>query len=275
VSRPHHDDRGAPGLGDTNPEVADMRDEETREGSGVWAHRLPPRRLSTDEILRLCLLAGLIVVIGAAIGFVSSWLIQAQYGARSEILYTLREDQPTGFLREDRNLTTQVVLIDSRPVLEPVAVANGLSFDQLADKVTASVAEGSEIIEIEVRDADRQEGLRLVDAVTQRYLAVANGTADENRTYLEDQLESIEAQLSSPDTTPGLRAELSARRRDVLNRLDTLALTGPQARQLGASYTTSDPVTPRRALAAAVGAIAALLVAAVVVALLAMRWRRR
>jgi hypothetical protein len=275
VSRPHHDDRGAPGLGDTNPEVADMRDEETREGSGVWAHRLPPRRLSTDEILRLCLLAGLIVVIGAAIGFVSSWLIQAQYGARSEILYTLREDQPTGFLREDRNLTTQVVLIDSRPVLEPVAVANGLSVDQLADKVTASVAEGSEIIEIEVRDADRQEGLRLVDAVTQRYLAVANGTADENRTYLEDQLESIEAQLSSPDTTPGLRAELSARRRDVLNRLDTLALTGPQARQLGASYTTSDPVTPRRALAAAVGAIAALLVAAVVVALLAMRWRRR
>jgi hypothetical protein len=275
VSRPRHDDRGAPRLGDTNPEVADMRDEETREGSGVWAHRLPPRRLSTDEILRLCLLAGLIVVIGAAIGFVSSWLIQAQYGARSEILYTLREDQPTGFLREDRNLTTQVVLIDSRPVLEPVAVANGLSVDQLADKVTASVAEGSEIIEIEVRDADRQEGLRLVDAVTQRYLAVANGTADENRTYLEDQLESIEAQLSSPDTTPGLRAELSARRRDVLNRLDTLALTGPQARQLGASYTTSDPVTPRRALAAAVGAIAALLVAAVVVALLAMRWRRR
>ena len=126
----------------------------------------------------------------------SSWLIQAQYGARSEILYTLREDQPTGFLREDRNLTTQVVLIDSRPVLEPVAVANGLTVNQLADKVTASVAEGSEIIEIEVRDADRREGLRLVNAVTRQYLAVANGTADENRTYLEDQLESIEAQLS-------------------------------------------------------------------------------
>ena len=203
VSRPHQGDRGAPGPEDTIPRVADVRDEETREGSGGWAHRLPPRRLSTDEILRLCLLAGLIVVVGAAIGFVSSWLIQAQYGARSEILYTLREDQPTGFLREDRNLTTQVVLIDSRPVLEPVAVANGLTVDQLADKVTASVAEGSEIIEIEVRDADRREGLRLVNAVTRQYLAVANGTADENRSYLEDQLESIEAQLSAPGTTAG------------------------------------------------------------------------
>lgn len=275
MSRPRQGDRGAPGPEDTIPRVADVHDEETREGSGVWAHRLAPRRLSTDEILRLCLLAGLIVVIGAAIGFVSSWLIQAQYGARSEILYTLREDQPTGFLREDRNLTTQVVLIDSRPVLEPVAVANGLTVDQLADKVTASVAEGSEIIEIEVRDADRREGLRLVDAVTGQYLAVANGTADENRTYLEGQLESIESQLSAPGTTAAQRAGLTSRRTDVLNRLDTLALTGPQARQLGASYTTSDPVTPRRALAAAVGAIAALLVAAVVVALLALRWRRR
>jgi hypothetical protein len=275
MSRPPRDDRGAPRPGDWFPRVADVRDEETREGSGAWAHRLPPRRLSGEEILRLCLLAGLIVVIGAAIGYVSSWLIQAQYGARSEILYTLREDQPTGFLREDRNLTTQVVLIDSRPVLEPVAVANGLSVDQLADKVTASVAEGSEIIEIEVRDADRQKGLRLVDAVTQRYLAVANGAVDEDRTYLQDQLDRIEAQLSASTTTPAQRAALSSRRRDLLDRLDTVALAGPQARQLGASYTTSDPVTPRRALAAAIGAIAALLVAAAVVALLAMRWRRR
>jgi hypothetical protein len=275
VSPLYDDDPGTPGLGDTIPPVPDGRDEETLVRPGAREHRLAPRRLSGDEILRLCLLAGLIVVIGAAIGFVSSWLIQAQYGARSEILYTLREDQPTGFLREDRNLTTQVVLIDSRPVLEPVAIANGLTVDELADKVTASVAEGSEVIEIEVRDADRQEGLRLVDAITQRYLAVANGAVDENRTYLEDQLQSIEAQLSASTTTPAQRAALSSRRRDVLNRLDTVALAGPQARQLGASYTTSDPVTPRRALAAAVGAIAALLVAAAVVALLAMRWRRR
>ncbi|MEZ0285297.1 MAG: hypothetical protein ACAH79_08715 [Thermoleophilia bacterium] len=275
MSRPHQGDRGTPGLEDTIPRVADVRDEETREGSGAWAHRLAPRRLTTQEILRLCLLAGLIVVVGAAIGFVSSWLIQAQYGARSEVLYTLREDQPTGFLREDRNLTTQTVLIDSRPVLEPVAVANGLTVDQLADKVTSSVAEGSEIIEIEVRDADRQEGIRLVDAVTQQYLAVANGAFDENRRYLESQLTTVNERLSAPGVTPGQRAALSSRRSDLLNRLDTLALTGPQARQLGASYTTSDPVTPRRALAAAVGAIAALLVAAVVVALLALRWRRR
>ena len=168
------------------------------------------------------------------------------------------------------------MLIDSRPVLEPVAVANGLTVDQLADKVTSSVAEGSEIIEIEVRDADRQEGIRLVDAVTQQYLAVANGAFDENRRYLESQLTTVNrVELSAPGVTPGQRAALSSRRSDLLNRLDTLALTGPQARQLGASYTTSDPVTPRRALAAAVGAIAALLVAAVVVALLALRWRRR
>jgi capsular polysaccharide biosynthesis protein len=266
---------GGRGRGDTIPRVPDGPDQETLVRPGARGHGPAPRRLSGDEILRLCLLACLIVVIGAAIGYASSWLIQAQYGARSEILYTLREDQPTGFLREDRNLTTQVVLIDSRPVLEPVAAANGLSVDQLADKVGARVAEGSEIIEIEVRDADRAEGLRLVKAVTARYLAVTNDTTDEDRAYLERQLASIEAQLSSPATTPGLRAALSARRRDLLNRLDTLELSGPQARQLGAAYTTSDPVIPRRALAAAIGAVAALLVAAAVVALLALRWRRR
>lgn len=255
--------------------VPDVRDEEARVGSGGRGHRFAPRRLSGDEILRLCLLACLIVAIGGAIGFTSSWLIQEQYGARSEILYALREDQPTGFLREDRNLTTQVVLIDSRPVLGPVALANGLTVDQLADKVTASVAEGSEVIEIEVRDPDRQAGLRLVDAVTQRYLAVANGVGDENQRYIESQLETIEKLLSPPGLAPGQRAALLARRSELLNRLDTLALSGPQARQLGASYTTSGPVTPRRALAAAAGALAALLIAAALVSVLALRWRRR
>jgi hypothetical protein len=255
--------------------VGNGRGDEPHGESGVRERRPSPRRLSGEEILRLCLLGVLIVLIGGAIGYAGSWLIQAQYGARSEILYSLREDQPTGFLREDRNLTTQVVLIESRTVITPVALANGLSTEELADKVGASVAEGSEVIEIEVRDPDREAGLRLVDELTQRYLAVANGAVQERRTYLESQLEAVQRSLDGLDLTPGQVATLNSRRSGLLTRLDTLALSGPQARQLGSSYTTSDPVTPRRYLAAAAGALSALLIAAVVIALLAHRWRRR
>jgi uncharacterized protein involved in exopolysaccharide biosynthesis len=269
--------RGASGLEGSTPRDADGHDQEglVVVGHGARGHRPSSRRLGGDDLLRLGLLACVIVALGAAIGFASSWLIPREYGARSEVLYTLREDQPTGFLREDRNLTTQVVLIDSRPVLGPVARANGLTVDELAGKVSASVAEGSEIIEIEVRDADRGRGRRLVDAVTARYLAVANGTGDESREYLEGQLAAVDAELDAPGVTPAQRAALSSRRTDVLGRLDTVTLAGPQARRLGASYITSGPVTPRRALAAAAGALVGLLVAAAVVAVLAQRWRRR
>jgi capsular polysaccharide biosynthesis protein len=266
------DDPGTSQLRDRIAGVANGREEHARGGgSGPAA----TRRLSGDEIFRLCLVAWIIVLIGAAIGFAGSFLLQEQYGARSEVLYSLREDQPTGFLREDRNLTTQVVVIESRTVLAPVALANAMTYEQLAGKVGANVAEGSEIIQIEVLDPNRAEGLRLVDDITARYLVEANGTSEESRRYVERQLAGVDRRLSDPATTPAQRVALAARRADLLDRRDTLALAGPQARQLGASYTTSDPVTPRRTLAAVAGALAGLLIAAVVVILLAHRWRRR
>lgn len=268
-------DPRAPARGDTIAPVGDGRGDEPYGESGAQVDRPSPRRLSGDEIVLLSLLGVLIVLIGGALGYASSWLVQEQYGARSEILYSLREDQPTGFLREDRNLTTQVVLVESRTVVTPVASANGLSTEELADKLSARVAEGSEIVEIEVRDPDREVGLRLVDDVTLQYLTVANGAVEERRTYLQGQLDAVQARLDGPGLTSTQTAILNSRRGALLSRLDTLALSGPQARQLGSSYTTTDPVTPQRSLAAAAGALSALLIAAVVIALLAQRWRRR
>jgi uncharacterized protein involved in exopolysaccharide biosynthesis len=70
--------------------------------------------------------AALITLLGAAGGLVGSQVIPATYAARAEVLYPITEEQPTGFLREDRNLTTQLVLMRSRAVLGPAAASAGV-----------------------------------------------------------------------------------------------------------------------------------------------------
>jgi hypothetical protein len=274
--RSDHPDTSAALREGTITELDDAQGEETMREPDLRPRPAALRaRLGREDGVRLVLVGLLIVLVGAAVGYVTSWLVKEQYAGRAEVLYTLREDQPTGFLREDRNLTTQLVVLESRTVLAPVAAAEGLSVDDLGGKLHASVAEGSEVIRIEVRDPQPQVALRLVDAVTRRYLAVANVVTDESRAYLEGQLQGVQARLDEADLPPSVRTTLTARRTDLLARLDTIALAGPQAKALAPTYATSDPVSPKRFWAAAAGALGALLIAAVVVALLARRWTRR
>jgi capsular polysaccharide biosynthesis protein len=217
----------------------------------------------------------LLVLIGAGIGYASTLLVTTEYAARAQILYPLTEESPTGFLREDRSLTTQLVLLRSRTVLAPAAQANGLSVQELDDKLRASVVEGSEVVDLEVRDPDREVGLRLADAVTARYLAVANDVPSENRAYLRSELAEVERRLDAGELSPGQTAALAGRRATLLDRLDALELAGPQATLLTPAYSADDPVSPRPLLAGAAGALSGLLVAAALVFLLARRWTRR
>ena len=99
------------------------------DGNGSAAVRAPVetaaparhRPVVSAANLRLAVVAVMIVVVGAGAGCIVSLLLPTQYAARAELQYNLSQAMPNELLREDRRLTTQLVLLRSRVVLGPVA----------------------------------------------------------------------------------------------------------------------------------------------------------
>jgi uncharacterized protein involved in exopolysaccharide biosynthesis len=233
-----------------------------------------PRRaaFSRRAITLYSIWAILIIVIGAEAGYLVSNLADEVYGARSEILHELDESRGTGFLREDRRLTTQLERIKSREVLAPVATASDMKVDELAAKVNPKVIEGSEVIRIEVTDNSREEAEKLTGQVTDEYLKVARDTnVDTTIAQFTEQMEAINGeivtkteQLSTAGgaTLTRLQSELAAlddRKNSVQDQLDELAVQKanlPVITQLTKPYLLDEPVSPKPMKAAIAGGLA-------------------
>lgn len=221
------------------------------------------------------------VIIAAAEAYVLSNMGTAQYGARSEIYYQITQEQPTGFLRQDRSLSTQLVALKSRQVLAPVAAANGMSVDDLAKRVHASVLQDSEVLRVEVDDHSRARAQALTGAIVTQYLKGArNDSQAQAGAYLRDQLARIDAQeaslraqlagLRTGSVTPQsqeIQSQLDSlqnQRDTVQSQLDTTTvdqLNQPRIEQLTQPYLLNDPVSPKPVRAALAAALAALIVA--------------
>ncbi|NMI00269.1 hypothetical protein [Pseudonocardia acidicola] len=247
----------------------------------------PPRRsLTGREWFRLVLLGLLLVVLGAGASVTTSLLLPPTYASRVEVMYKVQNEQSTGFLREDRNLTTQAVLMTSRAVLEPVAAANGMTVEDLGKKVTATIVEGSDFITIEAHDRNRTTATAIADAVAKSYLNIAGHFGElGTRQYLTAQQAAVAAQIAAlpagttnqalTDQAAAIKAQLDALNTSI-NATGTGAdATGPLSQIVVPAYSVPDPVGFRPPLAAGLGALGGLLVAVVAAALLARRWTRR
>jgi uncharacterized protein involved in exopolysaccharide biosynthesis len=243
---------------------------------GAGQHAASGHSLTRAQWLRLAELAVAITLLGGVVGYVGSSLLPEQYAARAELHYNLAEAKPNELLREDRTLNTQLVLLRSRTVLEPVASANGLTAEDLGSKVTALVVEGSEIIQVQVRDSSSTRSQRLLEDITARYLALTN-TAEESpdREFVESQLREVRDSLSRPGLSTEQAEVLALREASLLGQLESIRLAERNAANLlTPPYSLPEPVSPRPRFAAATGALTALLLAAAAVALLARRWMR-
>jgi capsular polysaccharide biosynthesis protein len=244
--------------------------------------------LAPRDWARFGLYAVVIVLAASLAGYLFGSLGDTVRAARSEVLYQLDAERPTGFLRQDRQLTTQLVTIRSRALLAPVAEEYGLSVDDLSSKLDVSVAEDSEVIRIEVQDRSAARARALADAITREYLArTLPGGAAEARQYLEDQLSQLDQQqgqlaarlteVRSTAEQTALTAELQSlltQRVQLQSRLEEVAveqLRGPQVEEITNAYALPDPVSPMPGRAAMAGALAGLLVAAIAVAILVRR----
>lgn len=225
-------------------------------------------------IRRLVLLALVLVVVGAGTGSLVTLLVPARYEGRAEVLYPIAVEQPTGFLREDRNLTTQVLLIGSRAVLQPVAAARGIAVEDLQSRLTVEVVDSSEIIGVAVRAPTREEGVALAGAITGRYLEIAAGTrAGPAREYVATELAATRRSLAGAPGNQNLRE----RERALVAQLDSLtttALARPVPSVIVPPYAAAEPVGPGIGTGVAAGALVGTLVAAGIVLARAVRRTR-
>ncbi len=257
-------------------------------------------RLAGDQIKRLVVLAVTIVLLGTGGGLLGALIWPPTYAARAEILYPISQDEPTGFLREDRNLTTQLVLLQGRAVLGPVAQAQGrVVEDDLEDDVTVEVLETSEVIQVEARHSSPEEAMTTLQAIVDRYFELERAAAPSGaREYLDRELADLRADMADArgrvlqlqgEVDAGLAASadlasandelqtLISREGDIQSQLDDLNManaSGPNARLLTTAYPVPDPVSPQPLLAGGAGTLLGLVVAAGAVAVTARRWIR-
>jgi capsular polysaccharide biosynthesis protein len=122
---------------------------------------------------RLAIVALTIVLLGVAAGLAAALVLPKTYGARADILYSVGQDPQGGDpLKQDRELSTQLVYLTSRAVLGPVAQKQGREFDDLAKDVSVQVLNNSEVIEVEADGATRQSALQTLQAVVTGYMTL-------------------------------------------------------------------------------------------------------
>ncbi|HEY2207636.1 MAG TPA: hypothetical protein VGH99_24550 [Pseudonocardia sp.] len=234
----------------------------------------PRRRLTPAQGSRLGLIAGVIVVLGAAAGLAVTLLLTTQYAARTNIEYNVSVENASDFLRTDRNLDTQTVLLASRAVIGPVADQNGVSADDLSGRVTATLLNAnsvnSEIIQVDVLDSNRESGVRLADAIAKQYLTVVKKNSPAS--YIQGQLDDAKRQVTS--TPASGQVALQTRIATLQGQLDTEAISGNRAAIVVPAYSVATPAYPRPVLAAATGALCGIVVAGLVAIGLSRRWTR-
>jgi capsular polysaccharide biosynthesis protein len=230
--------------------------------------------LTPAQGARLGLLAMVIIMLGAAAGLAVTLLMPTKYAARTLIEYDVSVENASEFLRTDRNLTTQTVLLTSRAVLGPVADANGVSADDLAKNVKATLLNAnqvnSEVIQVDVLDPDRATGVKLADAIAKQYLAVVKANSPAN--YIQSQLDDARRQLASAPLAnqPALQQRVTT----LQGQLDIENITGNRASIVVPAYSVAAPAYPNPILAAATGALCGVVVAGLVVIALSRRWTR-
>jgi uncharacterized protein involved in exopolysaccharide biosynthesis len=239
----------------------------------------PRQRLTGWHWLWLALLGVSLVLLGAAAGFGATSLSPPSYAARADILYLLTREQATGFLREDRSLSTQLVLLKSRTVLQPIADDWHKPIDDVTQALDAVVLQESEDIHVQFVDTDPDRAQKMLDAIVKRYLEVSNNDERADlRNYLDSELRNVLAQERQVRSEGQVRAAemgpLVDREQWLRRQLDELRLSdlaGPAARVLVAPYVETEPIGPQPLVAAGTGALAGVVVALVAVAVVGRR----
>jgi uncharacterized protein involved in exopolysaccharide biosynthesis len=246
---------------------------------------------------RLVLLALTIVLLGTAAGLAGALILPKTYGARAEVLYSVGQDQGGDPLKQDRQLSTQLVLLKSPRLLGDIARKQGRPVKDLDREVSVQVLENSNVIQVQADGHSKLAAMQTLQAVIDGYLALASQPTGATR-YLETQLADAQANtqqiqtrvtqltaavLAGTATQASLndaRVQLTAsqeQEKAVQNQINQAKLRGeggPPVQLLTPPYSLPDPVFPQPLIAAGTGTLIGLVVAGVLVAVDARRRTR-
>ncbi|MGH3771277.1 MAG: hypothetical protein ACRDRW_07770 [Pseudonocardiaceae bacterium] len=247
---------------------------------------------------RLALLSLTIILLGTAAGLLGALVLPKTYGARAEILYSISQDQRGGDpLRQDRELSNQLVFLKSRNVLEPVAQKQGRQFKNLDKDISVAVLDNSEVIQVEADGSTKLAAMQTLQAVMDGYLTLIRQPSGAtlnldtqladtrtNTTQIQKRVQELTTavlggtatQTSLNDARTQLNASLE-REKAIQAKIDDRKLSGqagPNAQLLTAPYSLPDAVFPQPLIAAGTGALVGVLVAGAMAAVGARRRTR-
>lgn len=239
---------------------------------------------------RLVMLALTIILVGVAAGLAGALVLPKTYGARAEVLYSIGQDQGGDPLKQDRQLSTQLVLLKSPRLLGDIARKQGQQVKDVDKLVTVAVKDNSNVIEVEADGPSKLAAMQTLQAVMDGYLALASQPTGATR-YLETQLADAQtntqtlqtrvtqltsAVLAGTATQASLndaRVQLTAaqdQEKAIQNQINQAKLRGeggPPVQLLTPPYSLPDVVFPQPLVAAGTGALVGVIVAGAVVAL--------
>lgn len=294
------------GSGESNGHSIASQEQQPAEGGDVSPPKRPPVRTEPAPdprggggvTGRLILVALILILLGTGAGLAGALALPKTYGARAEILYPIGQDQQGGDpLRQDRQLSTQLVFLKSRAVLGPIAQKQGMQYKDLDENLSVEVLQTSEVIQVEAHGSTKESARQTLQAVMDGYLALADQPsgvtrnldtqlveARANTARIQTQVEQLTAGVLAGTATQialnDARTQLTAsvdREKAIQVRIDEINLTGrsgPNAQLLTPPYVLPDPVSPQPLIAAGTGALVGLLVAGGVVAVGARRRTR-
>lgn len=107
-------------------------------------------------------------------------------GLCAEVAYIVADLQPDVFAAKSQIqyqgatwVETQSERVNSRTLLEPIAIAEDIPIDVFEANWEAGQVLGTEILQFQYASEDKEQALRVVEAVTNRYLAEFEAQADE------------------------------------------------------------------------------------------------
>jgi capsular polysaccharide biosynthesis protein len=145
------------------------RDPGEEEKSGLAGTGRPQR---TPRVLTLVLVALAIVLLSVGSAYVYGVRLQPElYGAEATFNLTPRFELSDTAV--DRETETQLIVVTSSQVLQPVAALSGVPLSTLEREVSSDMAGRSNVLVITVADPDRRRATTLADLVARQYARVS------------------------------------------------------------------------------------------------------
>ncbi|MEM9563813.1 MAG: hypothetical protein AAGA93_14420 [Actinomycetota bacterium] len=183
---------------------------------------------TTRQLGSMLVRAVAVIAVLAQIGFLAGLTRGATNVARAEFVYTLDQSVPDSFLREDRRLLTQVATFTSDAVLEPVSRQFAVGLDDLRAAIDIETVALSEVLRLEVTDADAGRALAINRAIVDQYLLVITDTSPagdsreltQRRDEVLADLAEADGQRQTIERTGEQDAVLAVRQDSIQRRID-------------------------------------------------------